>query len=176
MPLKPLDENDRSVQSEVADALERRRADVGNVTELVRTVALSPAGLVAFVPMSRHIRVGSSLSSYQRELVILRTAYFHQLSYVTRQHVPIAEAAGLSQRQIASLAEQDAFGVAFTDASDLSAIQLVDGMLATLGGHVSADLLNDARTHFSDEQIVDMGLTTGWYALIGTLLGLTDLM
>lgn len=175
MVLKPISEDSPDLSPAVTRALGRRRADFGTVTELVRTIARSPVGLAAFLPMSRHIRLGSSLSDYQRELIILRIACRRDIAYVKKHHLPLGVKAGLSGPQIEALGDDRLPEHLFPQPADLTTIQLVDGLLESVGGQVGQDILRDAGRCYSDEQLVDIGLTIGWYGLIGTILSLTDL-
>lgn len=137
------------------------------VLNLYRMLANQPPALGAFLEMSRYVRSGSSLDPGLRELAILATAHELGQEYEVAHHMNAALRAGVSDLKVAAVgpggsldaltsaercAVEFARQAAHTDSCD-------DGMFRQL------------QSLFSNGQIVDLVVTTGWYHLCAVILG-----
>jgi AhpD family alkylhydroperoxidase len=159
------------LKGELGTLYQQRQADHGHVSELYQLVGNSPDCLVAFSAMSRFIRMSSSLSSRQRELITVRTAAMLGLGYALRQHAAPAEAAGISPAEVEALGQ--AVAVDSFAEPDRSLLSLVDALVE--GGSVQDEVVDAAARTMTNQQLVDVMLTVGWYRLIGCLIRGFDL-
>jgi alkylhydroperoxidase family enzyme len=82
------------------------------------------------------------------------------------QHVPIAERAGCTKEQIAAL-EALRFDDASLDARAVAMLRLVRGVVREVAAGEAA--VEEARRHFSPQEIVEIILTCGFYMTMARL-------
>lgn len=105
-----------------------------------------------------------------REATILRVAYLSGSAYELHHHLPLARAAGLSEAEIAAIAEPD------YDALDteLAAVcQFADEVVERLTP--SDATLAALRAQVSDQVVVNLTLTIGCYMSIARLIAVTGI-
>lgn len=120
----------------------------------------SPAMLKAFRALAGILWSESELSPREREIVILRTARELDSRYVWHQHGRIALSEGLSADEIRAV------GMNVLETFDDREAALLAYVRAYLTGSVD-DALHDALTAYYDEQqVVEIGMLTGVYAII----------
>jgi alkylhydroperoxidase family enzyme len=106
-----------------------------------------------------------SVGVRQREIVIDRTCARCGCEYEWGVHVAFfAERASLTSAQVASLTKGKSVDLCWVDESDRVLISLVDALHDL--GDVDDALWNALRSHFDDQQIVDLTLLCGWYHAI----------
>ena len=76
------------------------RRQVGTPLNVHRALANYPAWLRAWFPFRNHVVHGTSLSSRQNELVVLRVATLTDAAYKWEHHVVTAMEAGLDEEEI----------------------------------------------------------------------------
>ena len=89
-----------SSQRDVAE----RYASLGDTGNLVPTLLNAPELAESVLPFLRYTSLYSTLSARERAIVILRTAWLAQSAVLWDNHVPHAQAAGLSIQQLRQIA------------------------------------------------------------------------
>jgi AhpD family alkylhydroperoxidase len=100
-----------------------------------------------------------------RELAILRIGQITGCAYEWAHHVPIAREAGVRDDQMAALADWRSSS-AF-DERERAVIAYAEAA-ANIG--VTDDIFAAARTHLSDEQMVELTLVAGFWGLVARTL------
>jgi alkylhydroperoxidase family enzyme len=129
---------------------------------LLGTFARHPELIRAYHTFNGHVLFGTTLSTRQRELVVLRTASVRQCEYEWKQHVILGGDAGLGPDEISRIADgPGADGWSALDRAILSAVdELVgDARIADETWAVLADELDD-------QQLMDLVFTVGAYDLL----------
>jgi alkylhydroperoxidase family enzyme len=144
----------------------RARFGDGPMLNIFRTLAHHPKLMTRWLVFGNHVLAKSTLDPRLRELVILRIGYLCQAGYEWEQHVEIAKATGLSEEEIARIAEgPDAPGW-----SDLERALL----RATDELHDDA-FVSDATwaalsEHLDTQQRMDLLFAVGQYNLVSMVL------
>jgi alkylhydroperoxidase family enzyme len=140
----------------------RRRKGGSKGHNVLGTLARHPQLMRAYHTFNGHILFTSSLDARQRELLILRVAALREATYEWEQHVVLAEEAGISEQEIARIADgPDAPGWSVEDAAMLRAVDelVVDAMIT--------DATWAALSETMDEhQLMDLVFTVGAYDLL----------
>lgn len=137
---------------------------------LYRLIGNSPDMLKAWTGLAWPLRNAATTPRGLRELMILRGAQMMGAEYEWVHHVPMARAAGVSQGQIDALGEWR-LSIHF-DEKEKIALRLAEEI--TQGPGASADAMADARRHFSDSDVVELVLTSAFYACVGRMLHSLD--
>ena len=155
-------------RSPAADELYAEIGRMGRpVLNLYRELANQPPALAAFLGMSRYVRSGSSLDSGLRELTILATAHALGQEYEVVHHKEAAERAGVPADKVAATAP----------GGSLEALAPAEQCAVEFARQAARTYSCDEATFkrlqslFSNEQIVDLIVTTGWYHLCAVILG-----
>jgi alkylhydroperoxidase family enzyme len=121
-----------------------------------------PALTKAFNTFNGHVLFATTLSTRQRELVVLRVAAVRDAAYEWAQHVVLAEDAGLEREEIDRIAEgPDAAGWSPLDRAMLRAVdELVEHAL------VSDDTWAVLAESLDEQQLMDLVFTVGTYDLL----------
>jgi 4-carboxymuconolactone decarboxylase len=106
----------------------------------------------------------TELDNALRELVILRVAQVTRTDYEWVQHVPIAQSVGVSDEQIEALQQGRVEEGAF-DARELAVLRLVEACLVE--EVPAAELVAEAHELLGTEQLIELLVTTGYYAMLG---------
>jgi alkylhydroperoxidase family enzyme len=150
---------------EILRGLERE----GQVYNIFRTLARHPQLLKKWLVFANYILSQSTLPAREREIVILRVGWLCRAEYEWGHHVAIGKRKGLSDVEIARIAEgADARGW-----NDLEAalIRAVDEL------HTNS-VVSDATwaclaARYSTEQLLDVLFTAGQYRLVSMVLNST---
>ncbi|MGI5521566.1 carboxymuconolactone decarboxylase family protein [Micromonospora sp. CA-259024] len=130
----------------------------------VKMLTHSTGTVKPFIQFARTLFTGLELPERTRELVILTTAEYTDCDFVTSQHVPMAQAAGVSDETIRLIGERR-----LTDPSLTAHDSLVLRFTAEITQRptVSDELFNEAREHLSDREIVEVIQVAGYYWTFG---------
>ena len=125
-------------------------------------LALHPALARAFNTFNGHVLFATTLSARQRELLILRVAAVRQAAYEWRQHVVLADDAGITPDEVARIAE----GAAATGWSlfEGALISAVDELLSD--AKVTDETWEVLAAVLEVEQLMDVVFTVGAYDLL----------
>ena len=126
------------------------------------TLAQHPELTTAFNTFNGHVLFGSTLSTRQRELLVLRVATLRHAAYEWAQHVVLAGDAGIREDEVDRVVEgPDADGWSPFEAALLRAVDelLADAMVSDA---TWATLAGDLDT----EQLMDVVFTVGAYEIV----------
>ena len=158
----------RAGQSPAVDQVYEQIGRMGRpVLNLYRALANQPPALAAFLEMSRYVRSRSSLDPGLRELAILATAHALGQDYEVLHHTEAAERAGVPAGKVAAMAPGGSLE-ALTPA-ERCAVEFSRQAARTYS--CDDGTFERLQSLFSNEQIVDLVVTTGWYHLCAVILG-----
>lgn len=161
--LRPLEEREWSAeQRELLAPMVRD----GRVANIFRTLAHYPKLLKRWLPFANHLLFKSSLPPREREMLILRAAWRSRAEYEWGQHVEIGRRAGLSDAEIARIAEgADALGWTPFEAILLRAVDELQS--ETRLGDVTWAALAE---RYDTAQLMDLVFTVGNYTALAMAL------
>jgi 4-carboxymuconolactone decarboxylase len=157
----------QSGDGEVADRIRERRG--GHLTPLDQMLLHSPPIADGWNSLLAAIRTQASLPDAIRELAILRVAAINGADYEWNAHEPLAHRAGLTRQQTEALrvdAIDDA--TAAPSAVQRAAPAYTDAMTRDID--VPDEIFGELRSHFDDQQIVELTATIGTYNLVSRFL------
>jgi alkylhydroperoxidase family enzyme len=144
----------------------RSRFGDGPILNIFRTLANHPALAKRWLVFGNHILAKSTLPAREREIAILRIGWLCRSGYEWGQHVVIGKASGLSDADIARIAEgPDAPGWAAEERALLRATDELHGD-AFITEATWAEL---AKT-WNTQQLMDLVFTVGQYNLVSMAL------
>jgi alkylhydroperoxidase family enzyme len=131
------------------------------VSNLLGIFSWHPALAKAFLVYNNHL-FSSTLSDRDRELVTLRVAWLRRGEYEWAQHVGMARAAGLSDAEIAAIA--DGPEAALWGPRDAVLLRSVDEIVADR--YVCDQTWQRLAEHLDRQQLMDLVFTIGTYDLL----------
>lgn len=134
---------------------------------LLGTLARHPQATTAFHALAGHALFGTTLSLRQRELLILRVAAVRGSAYEWAQHLVLAADVGLSEDEVAAVAEGP--GAAGWSTLEAALLAAVDELLADarIGDATWAAL----GVELDEQQQMDVVFTVGTYDLLAMAIG-----
>ena len=151
---------------EASRVAERIIAERGSLLHLYQMLLHSVPLTEGWLAFLTAVRQRLSLPGALRELVIMRVAILNGAQYEADQHAPIALREGLTQPQLDALAQwerSDAFSKA-----QRAALALTDRM--TRNVQVPDDVLDAAREHLNDREVVELVATIAAYNMVSRFL------
>lgn len=140
------------------------------IPNLYRVLGLAPSMLRAWIAFAWPLRLQATSSRKIRELLILRGAQISETDYEWAHHVPMALAAGVTQKQIDTLASWQTSDLFTTQ--ERAVIRLADEV--TRGPAASAACIEALKQSFSDAEVVELVLTASFYVCVGRFLRSMD--
>ena len=131
----------------------------GRVIALYRTFAQHPKFYPPRQLLSEHIRLHSTLSAHDRELLILRTGWLARAEYEWAQHIPTGRRAGLDGARIA--AGPDAPG---WDPFDVALMRAAEELYRDAVVSDATWRLLAAR--YNASELMDVLITAGGYRMV----------
>lgn len=169
MPRIPLIADDSDPR--IAAVCEALKSGGHNVfPNLYRLLGHAPAMLDAWTGLAWPLRNAATTPRALRELMILRGAQIMGADYEWTHHAPMARAAGVAQEKIEALSHWRA--TSLYSQAERAALRLADEI--TQGPGASAEAIDEARANFSDSEIVELVLTSSFYACVGRVLHSLD--
>jgi 4-carboxymuconolactone decarboxylase len=154
-----------ALRDDQLDAETRERFG-GRVLNIFRTLAHHPKLLKRWLVFGNHVLSKSSLSPRDRELVILRVGWLCQSGYEWGQHVVIGKQAGISDDEIARIAD----GPDAPNWTPLEALLLRAADELHVDSFIGDNTWNSLSEHFDTEQLIDLVFTVGQYHLVSMAL------
>lgn len=153
---------------ELLEALSTFRDDDVSVLNVFSTLAQHPKLLKRWLVFANHVLLKSTISGRDRELAILRVGWRCRAPYEWGQHVVIARREGISDREIARIAEgPDAPGWSDHDAAILRAADelhdratITDATWATLTKTYDVEQCMDLLFAIGNYHVVSFALNT----------------
>jgi AhpD family alkylhydroperoxidase len=147
--------SDDALVREAFDKLAKGRG----ILNLHRMMAHCPPLMKASGDMAMAFRSDAKLTRATAEIVVLRTAQVIDCDYVYRRHLPLARACGVTERQIAEVAQwrdSDAFA-----AGQKSAIEFAEQAAKAMP--VRDSTFTALQREFSPREIVELTMLIGFY-------------
>lgn len=152
--------------AEVRDLLARLPVSLN----VFRMMAHAETNFRPLVQLGTAILGRQQLSSRLRELAILHVATLSRARYEWVQHVPIAEATGVTRAQVEAVERGDPEAACF-DATDRLVLRFVGEVVRDV--RASDATFAALAAAFSPQEIVELVLAIGYYMLIARLLETT---
>jgi alkylhydroperoxidase family enzyme len=151
---------------EVRDVLDRLPVKLN----VFRMMAHATTDFRPLIGLGTAILGRQKLSAKLRELTILRVAALSRARYEWVQHVPIAQATGATEAQVAALECGDIAADAF-DPTEQAVLRFTTEVLRDVRASDAA--FAEVARHLSPQEIVELVVTVGYYMLIARLLETT---
>jgi 4-carboxymuconolactone decarboxylase len=153
-----------------SDAVQDLFAQLPVKLNILRMTAHLEESCPALLQLGGKILTAQKLSPLLRELAILRVAQLSDAEYEWVQHVPMAEAAGVSAGQIEALKRGERTGHCFT-VEEAAVLAFTDEVLHNV--RPSDESLAAAREALSDQEVVELTCAIGFYMLMARIMEVT---
>jgi alkylhydroperoxidase family enzyme len=163
-PRIPPVTDEASLDDEARELL--RSSSVGPAVNIFRTMVNHPKLFKRWLVFANHVLFKSTLPARDREILILRTGWRCRAEYEWGQHVPIGKAVGLTDDDIARIADRsersewDPFDSALVRAAD----ELHDA------NFVSDETWAAVNERYTPQQLMDLVFAVGQYTLVSMAL------
>ncbi len=141
----------------------------GYVSNILRTLTLSPEASKRFSLLGAYTKYESNLTSIERELAISATA--HAVPYGWAHHAPLAIIAGATEDQMAALKD----GVVTPDLDPAHQALCRFALAIAQANGVSQDVLDEVQRHYAPDQVIDIAMTSAYFMAIGALVKAFDI-
>ena len=156
----------RVPNAEFEPALKQRLEELwGQPPNLYRALGNHAPLCAAWTEFARAIRYDSRTPRELRELMILRGAQLMRSEYEWAQHLKMARKSGVSEAQIAALA--DWRGSKEFDEREQAALLLAE---AVTHGNVTDEVYATVAKHFERAEFVELALVPAFYAMVARML------
>ena len=152
----------------LAEKIIQQRGSVLHLYQMLMHSAPLADGWLTFLTA---IRQKCSLAGSLRELVIMRVAILNGAQYEADQHAPIARNEGVTDQQLADLAQWEASNS--YSAKQRAVLALTDSMTRDI--KVPDAIMDEARRHFSDKETVELVATIAAYNMVSRFLEALDI-
>ena len=168
MPNLPLIED--NADPRIANIHAELAAQGRGFPNLYRLIGNSGDMLAAWCGLAWPLRHAPTTPRALRELMILRGAQMMGAEYEWVHHLDMARAEGVPASKIDALGEWRV-SILF-DQKERIALRLAEEI--THGPGASAEAMAEARKYFSDGEVVELVLTSSFYACVGRMLHSLD--
>jgi alkylhydroperoxidase family enzyme len=152
--------------SKTAELLEALSGFNGTELNIFATLARHPRLLKRWSAFGGVLLYGGALPARERELLILRTGYLCRAPYEWGQHVPIGRSAGLTDEEIARVAEGP--GAAGWSAGDATLLRAADELHADQC--ISDPTWAELAGTWDEQQLIEVCMVVGQYHLVAMTL------
>lgn len=152
---------------EVSGLVDRIVAERGELLHLYQMLLHSPPVAEGWLGLMTAIRQKSSLPGALREMVIVRIAHLNGAAYEAEQHREIALREGVSEEQIAALADWREQAGLF-DTTQRAALELTDQMTGQV--LVDPQCWSAVKAQWPERQIVELVATVASYNMVSRVL------
>ncbi len=152
------------------ETLESIRYQLKIPLNIHNVMAHHPDLMTAWMPIRNHVVKASSLSSRQRELIILRTAHNCQSDYEWQHHAERGLQAGLSKAEISRV--RDGPGATGWRADESILLSAADDCHRDFC--ISAKNLQKMNQNFNAQQQLDVAVTVGIYMTLALIIKTHD--
>lgn len=133
-------------------------------------LANAPNVFPGWSQMVDELYASPTFGARMREVVVVRVAHLQGSAYELAQHVPLAQAAGLTEQQLDALAAGDLDGFS---ADERAALAVVDELCTTR--HLTDDSFAAARAVFGDAALTELLMLVSCYYGLALVLNAADL-
>ncbi len=156
----------RDAEGEAGVVLEKMEKRGSAVLNLHRAIANSPNSLRNYLRLGNSLLLHGLLPPVLRELAILRIARITGAGYEWAHHVPIAKQTGVRDEQIADIETwRDSPHFDDRERAVLRYIETVTSEIA-----VPDEVFQEARSHLSEGEVVELALVAGYWGMTARLL------
>lgn len=134
---------------------------------ILGTLAHHTALSRAYHVFNGHVLFATTLSERQRELLVLRVAAVRRAEYEWRQHAVLAGDVGISEEELAAVAEGG--GAAVWGQLEAAMLRAVDELVQ--GATISDATWGVLAASLDTQQLMDLVFTVGAYDLLAMVLG-----
>ncbi|MDP2013315.1 MAG: carboxymuconolactone decarboxylase family protein [Actinomycetota bacterium] len=139
-------------------------AEMKNPNRIVLAGYNNPEMFKGFASLSGRVHSASRLSDRVREILVLRTLYRVGSSYQCTLHEPVALKAGVTTDELEALKVADFEVFSAAEIAALNFCEAADGVDTT------DELWAKTVAHWSPQEISDMVMLAGFYAMAGRYL------
>ncbi len=154
------------VSGELRDRFQKMEERGFEVLNLFKVMANSPVVGRDFLRLGNSILFKGSVEPRLRELAILRVGNLAKAIYEWTQHVPMARQAGLTKEQIDAIPNWN--GSNLFSEQERAVLQYTDEVAETI--RVSDDTFQGIKKFLTEEQIVELTTTIGYYGMVSRIL------
>lgn len=149
-----------------AELLDALRGFNGTELNIFATLARHPRLMKRWSAFGGVLLYGGALPARERELLILRTGYLCRSPYEWGQHVPIGRAAGLTDDEIARVANGPDDSGWSTDDADV--LRAADELHAD--SRISDATWEALASRWDEQQLIEVCMVVGQYHLVAMTL------
>ncbi len=154
------------VSNELKDLFQKMEQHGARILNVYKVMAHCPKVGREFLRLGNAILFKGSLPPRLRELAILRVGDLAEATYEWTQHVPIGLAVGLTEQQIKTLHQwKDS---PFFSIQERAVLQYTDEVAQNV--RVSEKTFRAVRGFLSEEQVVELTTTIGYYGMVSRIL------
>jgi AhpD family alkylhydroperoxidase len=159
-----------------ADVQRRIAADRGEVLAIYRMLMHAPGIADGWRHLLTQVRREAELSGRLRELVVMRVAALNGAAYEADHHRPIARAEGVSDAELAVVADRlvDVASSALFDDVTTDVLVLTDSL--TRDVRVDDAVLGRLAERLGSRQVVELVVTIGAYNMVSRFLVAFDIV
>ncbi len=160
--IQPLSETELGADARELLALPLKGHGNSAISPFLLTLVRHPGLYRRYAPFAGKLLVGGKLPARDRELAILRGAWLCQCGYEWGEHVRLARAMGMTQREVAGIvvgSEDTQWG-----ADDKAILSATEELHAA--GNVSDETWNSLARRFDEMQLIELPLLIGAYQMI----------
>ena len=151
---------------EIREMFQKMLDNGGRVLNLYKVLAHSPRVARYFLRLGNSILFKGTVPPNLRELAILRVGNIYQAKYEFTQHIPIALRTGVKQEQIDALPDWERSGK-FNE-QEKAILRYTDEVTRNI--RVKDDTFASVRSFLSEEGIVELTTTIGYYGMVCRIL------
>ena len=151
---------------EIREMFQKMEDNGFRVLNLFKVMAHSPKVGRNFLRLGNAILFKGAVPPNLREMAILRVGHINQANYEWTQHVPIALRAGVRQEQIEALPIWENSGK-FNE-QERAILRYTDEVAKNI--RVKDDTFAGVRSFLSEEGIVELTTTIGYYGMVCRIL------
>ena len=152
--------------SEVREIFQKIEDNGAKILNLYKAVANSPRVLLNFIRLGNSVIGKMGLPPRLREIAILRVARLTGSEYEWAQHAPMALEVGVSQKQLDSISDWK--NSSEFNNEERAVLQYTDEV--ALKVKVTDQTFNALKNFFSEQAIVELTITVGYYGMVARLL------
>ena len=147
-------------------------AGTGSLINVFRVLLRSPAIAEPVIRLGSAQFAAGSITPQDREIAILACGEVFEALYKSAQHDPISRAVGVTDEQRAAIGERAWDEGCFTHAQ-----QVLLAVVARIAEEPAApaSLMTALRSHYTEQQVVEVVVLVGYYFLIARLSTVLDL-
>ena len=151
---------------EVREIFQKIEDNGAKILNLYKVAAHSPKVLLNLIRLGNSIIGRTELPPKLREIVILRVARLTGSEYEWAQHAPVALQVGVSQKQLDAISDWK--NSAEFNNEERAVLQYTDEVAQQV--KVTDQTFNTLKNFFSEQLIVELTMTIGYYEMVARLL------